>query len=104
MGHYTIDHAAVAALPALPSVDLAVRDLAHDVYDDSQALVPQPGQADDPYATGELKESGFVEGADSAYRIGYGTDHATFVEFGTSEMDAEPFLTPAAIRYRGRRG
>ncbi len=103
MGHYTVDHAAIAALPAHPSVDAEVLSLAFDVFDDSQALVPQPGEPDDPYATGELKESGFVDGDASEYRIGYGTDHAKYVEFGTSEMDAEPFLTPAAMRYRGHR-
>jgi HK97 gp10 family phage protein len=102
MGHYSIDRAAVAGLGAHPPIDAAVHGCASDIYDDSQALVPQPGQADDPYATGELKASGFVDGRASEYTIGYGTDHAGFVEFGTRYMDAEPFLTPAAVRQRGR--
>lgn len=101
MGHYVIDRAAVASLPGHPSVDRQVFGCADAIYDDSQVLVPSPGQADDPYATGALKESGFVDGGESEYRIGYGTDHAGFVEFGTSRMNAEPFLTPAATRQRG---
>lgn len=103
MGSYRIDHAAVAALPAHPPIDAMVRSVADDVFDESQALVPQPGQGDDPYATGALKESGFVDGGHSEYRVGYGTSHAQYVEFGTSRMRAEPFLTPAALRYRGKR-
>ena len=101
MGHYTIDPGIPATLGSHPSIDREVGHCALMIFDDSQALVPQPGQADDPYATGELKESGFVDGGDSDYQIGYGTDHAAYVEFGTSEMDAEPYLGPAAIRQRG---
>jgi HK97 gp10 family phage protein len=28
-------------------------------------------------------------------------DYARYVEFGTSEMNAQPFLTPSALRDRG---
>lgn len=104
MGHYSIDRAAMAALPDHPEIDIAVARVSGEIYRDSQALVPQPGQADDPYATGRLKASGFVDrNGGSDYRVGYDTPYASFVEFGTSEMDAEPYLTPAALRYRGKR-
>lgn len=120
MGHYSIDYAAVAAVPGLPSVDGKMRECADDIYDDSQALVPVD--------TGELKASGYVEGGASEYKIGYTADHAAYVEFGTgphliegnptlafsgaggmvfaSEVhhpgtDPQPYLLPAATRQRG---
>ena len=55
------------------------------------------------YDTGRLYESGFVDGHASEYQIGFTAPYAHYVEFGTSEMDAEPFLTPAAGVYRGKR-
>lgn len=96
MGSYSINAAAVASLPSF--CDPQVRALADAIYDDSQVIVPVD--------TGALKASGFVDGHDSEYRIGYGdpggpVDYARYVEFGTSEMNAQPYLAPSALRYRG---
>lgn len=93
MGHYTIDAAAIAALPGTPSVDAPVHQVAETIFDESQAIVPVD--------TGHLKQSGFTDGNNSEYRIGYTADYARYVEFGTSEMNAEPYLTPAALKNRG---
>lgn len=76
-----------------PDVDKAVRTLAEQIFADSQATVPVD--------TGELKRSGFVDGQDSYYRVGYTAAHAPYVEYGTDDTRAQPFLEPAALRARG---
>jgi HK97 gp10 family phage protein len=96
MGHYVIDASAMSQLGS--HVDPEVRRLADEVFAESQTRVPVD--------TGALKRSGFVDGNDSEYRIGYGdpagpVDYARYVEFGTSHMDEQPFLTPSALRDRG---
>lgn len=52
-------------------------------------------RADAPVDTGRLKNSGFIEGARGQWVIGFSAPYAHFVEFGTSKMHAQPFLTPA---------
>ena len=68
---------------------------AYDVLDVSQQFVPVD--------TGALKASGRVEIETAATNrtafIGYGDgeeiDYAKYQEYGTSQMAAQPFLTPA---------
>lgn len=98
MGGYVIHASAIARLGSAPSIDGEVHDVATDILDDARATVLSRS-----YETGHLYESGFVDGGASDYRVGFDTPYAHFVEFGTSEMNAEPYLTPAAVRYRGRR-
>jgi HK97 gp10 family phage protein len=93
MGHYSIDRAAVASIASLPSVDRQVHQLADAILTEAQ------GRA--PVDTGALRASGFVEGRASAYTVGFEKEYAPYVEFGTSEMNAQPFLTPSALRDRG---
>jgi HK97 gp10 family phage protein len=57
------------------------------VYDRSQELCPVD--------TGFLKKSGFVQVQGDDVQIGYDADYASYVEFGTSKMEAQPFLRPA---------
>lgn len=92
MARFTVDEAAIASLPGLPSVDDAVARVADAIFADSQILVP--------VRTGRLKESGHVDGGHSEYTIGYTEDYDGYVEFGTRYMNAEPYLRPAALKYR----
>jgi HK97 gp10 family phage protein len=57
------------------------------VYQRSQELVPVD--------TGFLKKSGFIQQQGDDVQVGYDADYASFVEFGTSKMAAQPYLRPA---------
>jgi HK97 gp10 family phage protein len=80
-------------IPKKPEVRAAVKQIAEEILADSQQSVPVD--------TGELKASGYVEEHGDGFRIGYSADHAGYVEFGTSEMPAQPYLRPAALKRRG---
>jgi len=77
----------------------ALMQTAEDIYQISQQLVPVD--------TGALKASGSTDitqiknGLATKVAIGYGNDdveYAKYVEYGTSNMEAQPFLTPAFVR------
>lgn len=78
----------------------ALLQTAQDLFDVSQQLVPVD--------TGLLKQSGGTDiteigegGNPTKVVVGYGTegsqreDVALFIEYGTSRMSAQPYLTPA---------
>lgn len=94
MGHYSIDSAAVARVPSSADVSESMDKLAETIFEESQSFVP--------VETGHLKESGFTDSDGSAHRIGYTADYSAYVELGTRYMNAEPYLRPAALKYRGR--
>jgi len=48
-----------------------------------------------PVDTGFLRSTGQLDREDTSPIVGYAADYATFVEFGTSKMAAEPYLRPA---------
>jgi hypothetical protein len=125
MGHYTIDHGAIERLPGSEPVDGPVRRCADTIFAESQVRVPVD--------SGHLRETGFVDGGSSEYRIGYTAEYAAYVEFGTGPhiihadpggelafagaggmvftdevhhpgTEAEPYLGPAATKRRGRIG
>lgn len=59
-----------------------------DILDLAQQLAP--------YKTGELRDSGATEEKDESTTIvGFTAPHAPHQEYGTSVMEAQPFLTPA---------
>jgi hypothetical protein len=93
MGRSVLDQAAMADLVRDPAVDRAVHSLADEILAEAQDR--------SPVATGALRASGFVEGDDSEYRIGFDRDYAAEVEFGTDDTTAQPYLTPAALKDRG---
>lgn len=68
------------------------KQVGQPIYDESQVDVPVD--------TGELKESGFVEIGEDRVRVGYAAGHAPFVEAGTKNAPAQPFLFPNAIKHR----
>jgi HK97 gp10 family phage protein len=76
---------AMAQLNAIAHIDVskAQLDVLKAIYEESQRLVAVD--------TGELKDSGkYDENA-----VEYGTDHAVHIEFGTINMQAQPYLRPA---------
>lgn len=71
-----------------------VEDIADQVAEDARRLAP--------VETGELRSSIVVTGnGGDTISIEAHTDYAAFVELGTSNMDAQPFLRPALYRTRG---
>ena len=48
-----------------------------------------------PVDTGFLRSTGQLDREDTSPIVGYAADYASFVEFGTSKMAAEPYLRPA---------
>lgn len=54
-----------------------------------------------PVDTGNLKNSIITETPEPLSAIvGPHTDYALYVEFGTSKMSAQPYMTPAAQKHR----
>ena len=93
MARYSIDAAALARIPSEASVDSQVKQLAEQILDEAQGSAPVD--------TGALRASGFVDGSDSEYTIGFDRDYAPYVEMGTGDTEPQPFLTPAATKQRG---
>jgi len=96
------------------SVKLNLRHLHHlaarvqpDVIDkgayDWAVAVEERAKEIVPVDTGELQESIHVEKGDSSgeYRVVASAAHAKFVEYGTSKMAAQPYITPAWRQVRG---
>jgi HK97 gp10 family phage protein len=48
-----------------------------------------------PVDTGFLRSTGQLDREDTSPIVGYAADYASFVEFGTSRMSAQPYLRPA---------
>jgi HK97 gp10 family phage protein len=68
-------------------VDSVVKDCFEYAFDLSQQTVPVD--------TGDLKRSGSITPITDGYEIRYDSDHAAFIEMGTVNMPAQPFLGPA---------
>jgi HK97 gp10 family phage protein len=92
MGRYVID-ASASALGSHESIDRQVHELADVILAEAQERAP--------VLTGAMRASGFVDGNSSEYTIGFTKDYSAYVEAGTDDTKAQPFLTPAALRNRG---
>lgn len=94
---FTPDSAGLAALSVHAKRE-SVRPLTEAIFDDSQTMVP--------VLTGDLMASGHTEYEDEGTvgRVVYGEGlpdkRAVYQELGTSKMDAQPYLRPAAYRVR----
>ena len=77
---------AIAAKASLDGRAAAI-ETAQSIYATSQIHVPVD--------KGDLKASGGIEIKADKVIVGYGTDHSVWQEFGTSKMQAQPFLIPA---------
>lgn len=75
---------------------VAERKGAEEVRDDMQVLVPVD--------SGRLRDSIRIEETGPGLDVGPGdeVDYSMFVEYGTSEMPAQPYAGPAADRARVR--
>ncbi|MDQ3760977.1 MAG: HK97 gp10 family phage protein [Actinomycetota bacterium] len=75
-------------------IERMLASLASDIVDDAQRAAPVD--------TGELRDSIHAQPVQGrTVRIVAAADHATYVELGTSRMNAQPFLRPAAYQRRG---
>lgn len=90
------DYAGLAATREAASQE-AVPPLTEAIFSDSQRYVP--------VLTGALQASGHTEYEEgrTVGRVVYGdedVDYATYQELGTSRMDPQPYLRPAAFTVR----
>jgi hypothetical protein len=53
--------------------------------------------AQPPVDTGELRDSKYVLIGDLWVEVGFDSDHAAYVELGTRNMAAQPYLLPAFV-------
>jgi HK97 gp10 family phage protein len=91
---FTPDRSGMVALRRAVE-DETVPRLTDAIYESSQRYVP--------VLTGALKRSGTTEYGAGVGRVIYGggpedVEHATYQEVGTSKMQAQPYLRPAAYQ------
>lgn len=58
-------------------------------------VILSEAQANCPVDTGFLQSTGFMVVTGNDVQIGFGAEYASYVEFGTYKMAAQPFLRPA---------
>jgi HK97 gp10 family phage protein len=58
-------------------------------------VILDEAQANCPVDTGFLQASGYIQVESDDVLIGFEAEYASYVEFGTSRMEAQPFLRPA---------
>jgi HK97 gp10 family phage protein len=74
-------------------VSQAIREVADELVHEAQELAP--------VRTGELRDSIHKEEIDELnVAVGSDKQYAGYVEYGTSKMAAQPYLTPASISAR----
>jgi len=64
-----------------------LKETADDILDLAQQLCP--------VKSGDLKASGHTVPLGNVWQVIFDADHAAFVEFGTQNQAAQPFLSPA---------
>jgi HK97 gp10 family phage protein len=58
-------------------------------------IILAEAQANCPVDTGFLRDSAFMQISEDDVEIGFEAPYASYVEFGTYKMAAQPFLRPA---------
>lgn len=58
-------------------------------------IILSEAQSNCPVDTGFLQSTGFMQVTGNDVEIGFGAEYASYVEFGTYKMAAQPFLRPA---------
>lgn len=82
----------------LPGISKRVNNLATDTARESAELTATLAKQMVPVDSGDLKESIRVEQDGDGYVAAPHTDYDIFVEYGTSDTPAQPYMTPAAER------
>jgi hypothetical protein len=94
--HVSIDTQVLdGILSRLPGFDDFINEAAAEiVFEESQRRVKVD--------TGELKESGGILFTQDGWKVFYDANHASFVEYGTRYMAAQPYLFPSveAVNWR----
>lgn len=90
-----------ARLNAMPSV---VEDGAWEAIQEETGTVAQDMRRNAPFKTGALKDGiqSEVDRSDTEGRAVSTAEHTRYVVFGTSDTEAQDFITPAAERSRRR--
>lgn len=92
--------------PDYPGVAAVVRAATEATAPRLAALIHADSQRYVPVLSGDLRASGRIECDGSTWLVVYGggesdVDYAGYQEFGTTKMQAQPYLRPAAYTYRG---
>lgn len=58
-------------------------------------VILDEAQANCPVDTGFLQSTGFIQAVGDEVQVGFEAPYASYVEFGTYKMAAQPFLRPA---------
>lgn len=66
--------------------------IAEDILDEAQRAVPVD--------TGDLRRSGTVRENGDEYEVAFTAPYAAYVELGTQDTPAQPYLLPAAVKRR----
>lgn len=82
----------------LPGISKRVNALATDTARESAELTAMLAKQMVPVDSGDLKESINVTKEGDSYSVAPHTDYDIFVEFGTSDTPAQPYMTPASER------
>lgn len=82
----------------LPGLSNRVSTKANDVAKESADFTAALARQLAPVDSGDLKSSISVEKDGDGYVVAPHTPYDIFVEFGTSDSPAQPFLTPASER------
>ena len=88
-----------------PQIKRAIRKQVVNVVNETAEEVLDIAKQLAPYKTGELRNSGHLEfdSRNELQKVVFDAPHAPFIEFGTSNMEAQPFLRPAIASVKSRR-
>lgn len=89
----------------MPGLNASARDLINQVGDFADPpigalqiaaqIVIDVAQGLCPVDTGNLRDSAFIQALTGDVYFGFQAEYASYVEFGTYKMEAQPFLRPA---------
>lgn len=85
----------------LPTLIAAARGQASRIVRKTALDIERDAKQTAPVDTGKLRGSIQTSFSDDLHaEVGTNTEYAAYVEYGTSRMNAQPYMTPAAERNR----